>query len=404
MTDSIAVDLPSGVPRPMRWRRPIQIIFYNNPDGYPPIINGVRLLARAGFEVDLYCRDNGEDWNVEYPTSVRVHRLRGAAGNSWREYASFVGRVLRLASPRAGVFIGHDMHSLFPARLLATLYRRPLVYHCHDYCDLNDARAIVTKGVQIVHNFEQRFARTANLVIVPDADRAKVMCRELRLRKKPLIVANAPLKDVTPGTMRLRELLASQGHTFEKIIFRQGRIGDGHAIEATIRSLPLWDKTTWGFVVMGPGEASYAQHLAGVAQTLGVQDRFVQLAPVGYDEVMQFTAGADVGHALYQPIHVNNVHISTASNKIMEYLCASLPLLVSQRPALQKLVDKHECGVSADETNPESIAAAVNQLLGDPHKSQHMGNAARTAFETIFCYDRQFAPVIEAMQKMVIRR
>ncbi len=134
-----------------------------------------------------------------------------------------------------------------------------------------------------------------------------------------------------------------------------------------------------------------------------MQEQFVILPPVGYDEVQHFTKGADVGHALYQPLHVNNVHISTASNKIMEYLQAGLPLLVSDRPALRALVEQHGCGLSADEASLQSIAEAVNQLLSDGEGAKQIGDLARRAFEDVFCYDKQFAPALDAMFKLCQR-
>jgi glycosyltransferase involved in cell wall biosynthesis len=122
------------------------------------------------------------------------------------------------------------------------------------------------------------------------------------------------------------------------------------------------------------------------------------LPPVGYDRVPEFTVGADVGHALYDPIHINNVHISTASNKIMEYMASGLPLLVSDAPALRSLVKRHGCGVTANEVDPLSIAAAINSLLGKPDRAGRMGRAGRRAFEQVFCYERQFAPALEVFR------
>ena len=382
--------------------RPLLLVFYNNPDGYPPIINGLRLLAGAGFEVEVFCRDDGHDWGVAYPAGVRLHRLRGATGNSMRDFGDFLMRVLRGADKRAGVVMGHDAHGFLVARLLSWVRRRPLIYHCHDYADASDAQNITTRGVKLARDFEQRFARTAQVVIVPDADRAQVMKRELRLMEEPLIVANAPLaaSATTERDDALPQALAAQGKQFERVVFRQGRIGDGHAIEATLRSLPEWSNPRWGFAVMGPGDEAYRARLLEIARELGVEDRFAILPPVGYDKVSQFTRGADVGHALYQPLHVNNVHISTASNKIMEYLSVGLPLLVSDTPALRALVENYSCGACADESAPAAIARAVNALLGDAPSAAQMGQSARRAFEEVFCYDRQFAPIIEVVRAL----
>lgn len=377
----------------------IQAIFYANPDGYPPIINSARVLAAAGHRVDILCRLGDTPSNVAYPPSVSVRRLAADARHTMRAYLNFVRTTWRIADSSSAVFVGHDMHGFLVARLLAARFRRPLVYHCHDFAEGGVGLAL---GGRLVKAFESRFARTADVVIVPDAERAQVVAGALHLSRPPLVVANAPLQ-CAPASTRLQLSLAERGFSFARIVFRQGRIGPGHAIEATVRSLPLWNDPTWGFVVMGLGDGDYVQYLNNLARQQGVTERFVVLPPVGYDEVAQYTSGATVGHALYEPIHVNNRYITTASNKIMEYMAAALPLLVSDQPGLRALVERHDCGLTADESDPASIAAAVNALLGNPVRARQMGAHAVRGFDEEFRFDRQFEPVLAALQKLATR-
>lgn len=376
----------------------VQVFFYNNPDNYPPIVNGVHLLTGAGFRVQVFCRDDGKQWNVSYPPGSNIYRIASAQTSSWKQYLAFVHRAFRDGSGHSIVFLGHDMHGLLPAWLLAKIHRRPFIYHCHDFSESTGGPEPF--GGRLVRLFERRFARSASFVIVPDADRAKVIARKLRLKWPPLIAANAPLTRTLGTGSVLHQALAASGRHFERILFRQGRIGIGHAIEKTIESILSWASNKWGFVLMGIGDASYIQKLNDQARTLGVQQQFFVLPPVGYDQVCEFTPGASLGHALYDPIHINNVHIATASNKIMEYMEAGLPLLVSDTPPLREMVTRYGCGLTADEESPESIASAVNTLLRDPQKAHKMGAGARRAFEQEFCYERQFAPVIESIKKL----
>jgi glycosyltransferase involved in cell wall biosynthesis len=119
---------------------------------------------------------------------------------------------------------------------------------------------------------------------------------------------------------------------------------------------------------------------------------------------MQFTVDAHIGHALYEAVDDNNRLSGTASNKLLEYMAAGLPVLASDRPGLRALVESYNCGLTADESDPASIAAAVNALLGDPQRARLMGaNAART-FDEVFRYDKQFAPVLAAMTEIASRR
>jgi glycosyltransferase involved in cell wall biosynthesis len=258
-------------------------------------------------------------------------------------------------------------------------------------------------GGRIVRRFERRFARTASLVVVPDGDRAEIIAGQLKLKPFPLIAANAPLRCEIALDNSLRKALANLDRDFERIVFRQGRIGPGHAIEATVKSIPYWNNRNWGFVVMGLSEESYLLRLDSIAREVGVQRQFVVLPPVGYDQVASFTADADVGHALYEPVHVNNVHITTASNKIMEYMSAGVPLVVSKQPSLKNLVNRYGCGVAADEDSPESIATSINTLLSNTHLLKEMGAAGRQAFENVFCYERQFAPVTKRIDSLAGR-
>lgn len=374
----------------------IQTIFYANPDLYPPIINGTRLLAQAGFKVEILCRVYRGTWNVSYPASTSVRRIPVFARNSLANYLAFVFQVVRGADRKVVAFVGHDMHGFLPARLLASLLRKPLIYHIHELPDLSE----LATGGRLVYLFHKQFAHTADLVIVPDEERTRVLMAELALHRRPLIVANAPLKLFTQSDDCLHKVLKEQNRSFGKIVFRQSSVGPDHAIEASIRSIPFWHKRDWGFVVMGPGEADYINRLRQISSEVGVEDRFIILPPVSYDDVRRFTPGATVGHALYCPRDTNSRLNVTASNKNLEYMAAGLPLLVSDRPGLRAFVEKYGCGITADEQSPESIAAAINTLLGDDQLAQRMGAAGRRAFEEEFCYEKQYAPVINKLMQL----
>jgi glycosyltransferase involved in cell wall biosynthesis len=373
----------------------IQQVFYADPDRYPPIINGTRLLAMAGYATEIFCRFTEVEIPVELPEGVSIVRIDSRAESSWREYLGFIREVIHRGSKRANLFVGHDMHGFLAAWLLSRLYRRPLVYHCHDL-----AENVKGPG-RFVKLFEQIFARTADLVIVPDLERGKVVAKALALKRLPLIVANAPLRVSRASSEDLPQALAVQGRQYERILLRQGSIGPGHALESTIRSIPLWADRGWGFVLVGMGTSEYLDELGHLASELAVGEQLAILPPVSYDEVLRLTPGADAGHALYEPIHINHLHATTASNKMMEYMAAGLPLLVSDKPDLCAFVEAHGCGVTADESSPESIAAAVNALLGDPDLARRLGAAGARAFEQEFNYEQQFAPVLEAVRGLI---
>jgi glycosyltransferase involved in cell wall biosynthesis len=380
----------------------IQAIFYADPDRYPPVINQARLFAEHGYEYDLLCRASSESWNVSYPEQVRLRRVSAPKGKSWREYLHFVWSAITQSPPSAGCIVAHDMHAFLPGWLVARRRRLPLVYQIHEVVDETSP---LDGGGRLIYRFHRRFARTADLVIVSDAGRAAILAERLRLRSPVLVVTNSPLKRamVARGT-RLQQALQERGRHFERIVLRQSRIGPSHALEATIRSIPAWASQEWGFVVIGPGREEYLTSLWQLAADLNVQDQFVLLPPVSYDDLFFYTVGADAGHALYEPVDTNNRVSITSSNKLMEYMAVGLPLIVSQRPALEQFIAAYRCGIAVDESSPESIAASINFLLGNPEQASRLGRAGQKAFEQEFCYERQFAFMLDAMSQLGLKR
>ncbi len=84
----------------------------------------------------------------------------------------------------------------------------------------------------------------------------------------------------------------------------------------------------------------------------------------------------------------------------IDVLAGAGALQISETTSIRALVEKYKCGLTADEKSPQEIAAAINILLGDSERAHSMGAAARLAFEEEFCYERQFAHVIEAMREL----
>lgn len=63
-----------------------QFMFYNNPDGYPPIINSTQYLAKTGWSISMLCRETGEPRIINYPLEVKIDRTNAKYGGSFRQY------------------------------------------------------------------------------------------------------------------------------------------------------------------------------------------------------------------------------------------------------------------------------------------------------------------------------
>jgi glycosyltransferase involved in cell wall biosynthesis len=380
----------------------IQAILYADPDHYPPMIHGSIVFERQGISQEILCRayipTGFPPGDIHYGSTTHITRMEEQGKGSLAKYGNFIRQVLKNADKDVDAFIGYNLHGFLPTRLLATYHRKPLIYHSHDYVENSQKRS--SPSTFLLKQFEQAFAKTADIVVVPDQERANFMQQELKLKTAPIVVANCPVAAPDPNSDALQQSLMERNLSFERVVLRQGTIGKGHGLEMTIRSMPFWQNSTWGLVIFGPCEAAYKDELEQLAQAIGVADRFVILPSVSYDQVAKYTVGADLGHALYEPIHVNNRFMTTASNKAMEYQAAGLPLLLSGAPSDQALLAKYQHGLTADVTSAESIAAAVNSILGSDELADAMSKRSFQAFSQEYNYKHQYAPVLEKLRML----
>jgi len=382
----------------------IQSFFYADPDLYPPMINAAHVLHEQGIGYHitsrLYTAPVLPVNNALYPENTVVTRILPPDTNSLFQYLHFVATSLKGRSRQDDLIIGYDMHALLPAWLISTILRKPLIYHCHDFMDKSEAKSI---GEHVVKWFERRIARIADAVIVPDTERAAIMVDQLHLPQIPIIAANASLT-APDQSSALQDTLAAQDKSFSRVIFRQGRIGPNHALDVTLRSMPMWKDPNWGFVIMGPADPAYRDHLLALADDLQISDRFVILPAVSYPEVAKYTVGAHLGHGLYEPTHFNHQYFTTASNKILEYFAAGLPIVMSESTGSQSLLEKYRVGITADIHSPASVAQAVNAILEDDERAGRMRAESRRAFAEEFNYTRQYAPVIARFQEIIAQK
>lgn len=70
-------------------------------------------------------------------------------------------------------------------------------------------------------------------------------------------------------------------------------------------------------------------------------------------------------------------HNVSQPNKLFEYMSAELPVIASDFPLWQKIVDDSGCGICVNPESPSQIAEAIRVLLDSPERVEKMGRAGR---------------------------
>lgn len=374
---------------------------------HPVMIFTSQVLSERGHQVSIFYRqpDPGRaiPGQVDYGTGTYLYPV-GGGQIGWRNQLAYVDFIRRVAlvshKLRPDVIVGYDMHGLAAAYFAQRLCPKArLAYHNFDLA----SRELLSLFGKLVKSLEGRAARAADLVIASSPGRAQALWNEHQLGCAPLVLLNCQRQKAYAGPRgELANILQQRNLPFERLVIRLGSLGPHHGIEATVRSVPNW-QGNWGLVLAGIGSEAYLQFLDSLIADLGLEQRVILLSPVSYDLWYDCLYSADLGIALYEKGNINHDSMAGAGNKLNLHLKAGIPSIVPDIPDFVSFVKEYGVGLVADPKSAESIAVAVNAILGNDMLLANMRHKAQQAFQEIFNFEKQFEPVLAWLSDDVSR-
>ena len=206
---------------------------------------------------------------------------------------------------------------------------------------------------------ERTLVPRCDYVVTPEENRSRIYQVELGARRPPMTVRNCPPYRPPIESHRLRDDLRRLGIQCSTIALYQGLIDSMRCIEEIAEATRYFDDGVV-LVIMGTGYGKWASPAAALAPF----ERIVVLPPVPYEDLLPYTASADIGILLYRNDGRNNYYC--APNKLFEYMMMGLPVIAPDYPGMLPLVEGEGVGLCVDPASPHAIAAAVNRLAADP--------------------------------------
>jgi len=113
--------------------------------------------------------------------------------------------------------------------------------------------------------------------------------------------------------------------------------------------------------------------------------------------VRRVLARARVGLAV---LHPRPEYLTAYPVKLFEYMAAGLPVIVSDFPLWQRLVEDAHCGLAVDPLQPRAIADALDTLFQDPARATEMGRRGRQAVCEKYNWDSEAAKLLDFYQQL----
>jgi glycosyltransferase involved in cell wall biosynthesis len=146
------------------------------------------------------------------------------------------------------------------------------------------------------------------------------------------------------------------------------------------------------------GNIGYSADIFKTADSIGVGDRVSILPAVSRLRLMELCREGDVGLAFFPEPTGPADSYAGASNKVFDYLCCGLPVLIPNNKEWQNFFYGTNLAVACNPTNTASIAEAILWLYHHPNQARSMGECGRERILKGWNYEEQFSPVLRSFK------
>ena len=334
----------------------ICLVFLGNPFQDSRITNLSNSLREDGFSVSVI----GFDWfslkenHIEKKLKIfRIYKTKFSL-LFYLQYNLILFKELLKAD--AHIFFAEDFYTLPLVTFFAKLKSAKVFYNSREIYAYIGGLHSRPNLQRVITSIERFFIKKVDLVMTTGEMDSEFLEKFYSL-PKTTVVRNIPLyqKPTSKVDFRKQYGIASD----KMILLYQGVIIPGRGIPIIIEALAKLPNAI--LVLLGDGDQkeNYLNH----AKKFGVENRVIFAGSFKQNELINYTAAADVGLSLIENISISYYH--ALPNKLFEYIMAELPVLSSNLPQMKNIVDTYQVGEVINIDSSDEIVAVINKWFTD---------------------------------------
>ena len=344
-------------------------------------------LVKAGHAVTVFCLEGSHAASpmLDRRVTVEIVPPRGAsrsarapspflAGSGRGRIAARLGwlsayvrnlgswaRAVRRTASAFDVWHAHDFTGLVAADL-ARPSGTVLVYDLHDIFLETGTGARLPRVLRwLVRRYERRLVGHIDLVVTVNGALAAYYTEHFHPRSMIVVHNCVPAwQPPDPRPTLIRDALDLDPAI--PVILYHGLLDQDRGLETLYKAMLESGLENAHLVLLGPGQRR--ERLRDLAAEPRFDGRIHVLDPVTPANLLPWVASADIG-AMAMPPTTLNLYLSTP-NKLFECLAAGVPVVISDFPAVRKIVlddPLGPLGVACAPTSARDVARALRELL-----------------------------------------
>lgn len=267
---------------------------------------------------------------------------------------------------RPDLIIAHDLPQLFAGAAIKKDLKIPLIYDSHEV--YSEIGTLNKKEKNFLKLREKKFINKCDVMITVNPCAAEWFEKEYNIKAYSITNATDLPKGFSHNEKHdlIRKKL-KLGKDI-KILSYQGWFStEGRGLQELIEAMKYVRKDVH-LTMMGYGDFDFFRNLI---DKHGVTGRVHLMEAVPWQELLWWSASADVGIVPYQPVDFN--HVICSPNKIFEFIAARLPMLVNDLKYLRIVTEDTGFGIARKMTNPIEMSNAINEMFDE--KLGHIAKA-----------------------------
>jgi glycosyltransferase involved in cell wall biosynthesis len=336
----------------------ICIAFLGNALHDSRIVNLANSLKGDGCSVSVISFDwfiSSEDF---FNDEIKIFKL--TKGNfSLLFYLRFAWILTReLFRSNAHIYFAEDLYTLPFVTIIAKLKRAKVYYNSRELYPFLGGLRNRPFLQWVVKQIEKFFINKVDLVLTTGEMDSEFLEKFYGI-SNTVVIRNIPLFQTPSAKIDFRKVYGISDD--KMILLYQGVLLEGRGIPLILRAMVKLPQTV--LVILGDGEQK--SNFQKLADELNISERVKYAGTINQRELINYTAGADVGLSLIENISVSYYH--ALPNKLFEYIMAGLPVLCSDLPQMKKIIDTYQVGESISIEDEENIYSILKRWIENPN-------------------------------------
>jgi len=386
--------------------RRVAIFFpYGHLETVPCVRNTAVLLARNGYEVDIFTiKDERYPQPRFSEAQIRVFTLllevvqsrRFGGISRFTSFTLWAARQCRNKRYKCIIGVAQEPLGLAAATFASKSLGVPLVYYSIELYLLDNIRSRFPELyiARLKKALERWCNRRAFFTIIQDDDRAQLLAAANGISiSKIITVPNSPLgRAARQDSDYLREKF--QISKERKIILHAGGLA-GWTMSLELSEATRTWSGDWVLIFHTRATQNGDAYLDKVRAAADNSRVLFSLQPVPYAQLDALVGSADIGIALYRNTGQNVSQIGLSSGKLAQYLKCGLPVVTTDFPSLRRIIEGYRCGICV--SDPQEVEQAVSKILA--HYDTYSANSV-VCYNELFSPEKHFDKVLERLAQI----